>query len=146
MRSEGKTGSLLISAFFVFAGIVTLWDTQNYTDSDSQVFPQTVSIVLIVCATISLVMTLLKGEEDSGFGDGIWWRRALLIASLLIACFLMPYVGFLLSGIVAFAGGLIAAMHDRWSGKTGLIYGLSGLVVMSAFYALFRYVLLVPLP
>lgn len=146
MRSEGKTGSLLISAFFVIAGIITLWDTQKYTDADSQVFPQAVAIVLIICATLTIVVTLLRNDDTGGFGNGIWWRRCLLVASLLLACFLMPHVGFLLSGAVAFAGGLIAAMHDRWTLKNGLTYSLSGLVVMSAFYSLFKYALLVPLP
>ena len=146
MRSEGKTGSLLISAFFVLAGIITLWDTQSYTDTDSQVFPQAVAVALIVCAGLTLIVTLLRGGDGGGFGEGIWWRRALLIASLLGACFLMPYVGFFLSAIAAFAGGVVAAMHDRWTLKTVLIYNISGLAVMGVFYSLFRYVLLVPLP
>jgi len=146
MRIEGKIGSLIISTFFVFAGIVTLWDTQKYSDADSQVFPQTVAIILIICATLSLLQTLLQEEVGLGFGTGIWWRRVLLVLALLAACFLMPYIGFLLAGSVAFAGGLIAAMHDRWSLSTAAIFSLSGLVVMSAFYSLFRYVLLVPLP
>ncbi|EFL87491.1 tripartite tricarboxylate transporter TctB family protein [Ahrensia sp. R2A130] len=145
-QGGARTGSLLISSFFVVAGIVVLWDTQSYSDSDSQVFPQTVAIVLIICATISLLTSWLKGESEGGFGEGIWWRRVLLVASLLLACFLMPYIGFLLAGIVAFAGGLIAAMHDRWTITKALLYGGSGLVVMTAFYTLFRYVLLVPLP
>lgn len=146
MASQSKTGSLLISAFFVFAGIVTLWDAQSYTDIDSQVFPQTVAIVLIICASISFVTAFIQGDESEGFGTGTWWRRVLLIVSMLIACTAMPYIGFLLAGIVSFIGGLIAAMHDKWTIKSALIYGLSGLVIMSAFYTLFRFVLLVPLP
>ena len=77
MQNEVKVGSLVISAFFVLAGVITLWDTQSYTDADSQVFPQAVAIVLIICATLSLIMTLMRGGDGDGFGDGIWWRRAL---------------------------------------------------------------------
>lgn len=146
MHNQSKIGSLLISVFFVFAGIITLWDSQKYTDVDSQVFPQTVAIVLIICATIAFIMTFIRSDESEGFGDGTWWRRVLLILSLLAACAAMPYIGFLLSGIVSFIGGLIAAMHNKWTTKSALIYGLSGLVIMSAFYTLFRFVLLVPLP
>ena len=146
MYNQSKIGSLLISAFFVFAGIITLWDAQKYTDVDSQVFPQTVAIVLIICATIAFITSFIRGDESEGFGEGTWWRRVLLIISLLAACAAMPYIGFLLSGIISFAGGLIAAMHDKWSAKSAFIYGLSGLVMMSAFYTLFRFVLLVPLP
>ena len=146
MRTEGKTGSLFVSAFFVAAGLVTLWDTQSYSDSDSQVFPQAVAIALVLCAALTFVTTLMRGGDGGGFGDGIWWRRGLLIASLLGACLLMPAIGFLPSGVIAFAGGLAAAMHDDWTVRKFALYSISGLLVMSTFYALFRYVLLVPLP
>lgn len=146
METKGRTGSLVLSAFFVLAGVVTLWDTQSYSDADSQVFPQAVAIAMIVFAGMTLVMTFLRGGDGGGFGEGIWWRRVLLIVSLFAACFLMPIVGFLVAGTVAFAGGMIAAMHDDWTPKAAILYSLSGLAVMSAFYVLFRYVLLVPLP
>ena len=46
--SEGQIGSLAVSALMVLAGVVTLWDTQGYADRDSQVFPRTVAILLII--------------------------------------------------------------------------------------------------
>ncbi|MFU1476338.1 tripartite tricarboxylate transporter TctB family protein [Roseovarius sp. C7] len=144
--SEGQIGSLTISALMVLAGVVTLWDTQAYADRDSQVFPQTVATLLIITALGSLVWRLLHPSDNGGFGGGIWWRRILLVAALFACAFTMPMLGFLASGAIAFAGGLIAAMHDRWDMRTALIFGLSGAVVMTAFYALFKFVLLVPLP
>mgnify|MGYP001363101538 CR=1 FL=1 len=72
---EGQIGSLLVSLFFIFAGLVTLYDTTAYTDRDSQVFPQTVAIILVVTATISLIARFLKPSLEGGFGTGIWWRR-----------------------------------------------------------------------
>ena len=41
---QGRLGSLIVTAFFFIAGIVTLYDTTSYSDTDSQVFPQTVAI------------------------------------------------------------------------------------------------------
>lgn len=145
-NSQGQMGSLLVSFFFVIAGVVTLYDTTGYTDRDSQVFPQTVAIILIITASISLVTRFLKPSDEGGFGDGVWWRRCLLIAAMFLACFTMPYLGFLPAGAIAFAGGLIAAMHDRWSVGTVLLYWGSGAVTMVAFFSLFKFVLLVPLP
>lgn len=145
-NSQGQMGSLLVSAFFVIAGVVTLYDTTGYSDRDSQVFPQTVSIILIITAGISFVTRFLKPSDEGGFGDGIWWRRCLLIVTMFLACFAMPYFGFLPAGAIAFAGGLIAAMHDRWSAGTVLLYWSAGAVVMVAFFSLFKFVLLVPLP
>ena len=87
---------------------------------------------MIVFASMTLVMTFLRGGDGGGFGEGIWWRRGLLIISLFAACFLMPIVGFLVAGTVAFAGGMIASMHDNWTPKTAILYSLSGLAVMNA--------------
>lgn len=146
VKSEAQLGSLIISAMFVLAGVVTLFDTLSYTDRDSKVFPQTVAIILIVCASISFVMRFIKPSDEGGFGQGIWWRRVLLILTMVLTCLAMPVVGFLPAGIIAFAGGLIAAMHDRWTLVNIIIYCGSGVIVMVMFYTLFKFVLHVPLP
>lgn len=145
-KSQGQIGSLLTSAFFVLAGVVTLYDTTGYSDRDSQVFPQTVAIILILTAGISFIARFLRPSDEGGFGTGVWWRRCLLIVTMLLSCLAMPYVGFLPAGAIAFAGGLIAAMHDNWSKSTALLYWGAGAVIMVAFFALFKFVLLVPLP
>ena len=144
--SEGQLGSLIISAMFVLVGVVTLYDTLSYTDRDSQVFPQTVAIILIICASISFIVRFIRPADEGGFGQGIWWRRVLLISTMVLTCVIMPIVGFLPAGVVAFAGGLIAAMHDRWTLSNILIYWGSGGVIMVVFYTLFKFVLHVPLP
>lgn len=144
--SHAQLGSLLVSAFFVIAGIVTLYDTTSYTDRDSQVFPQAVAIILIVTAGISLIIRFLKPSDEGGFGSGVWWRRVLLVLTMLLACFVMPYIGFLFAGAIAFAGGLIAAMHERWSLRTLLVYWGSGAIILMVFYSIFKFVLYVPLP
>lgn len=145
-KSQGHIGSLLVSALFVVAGVVTLYDTMGYSDRDSQVFPQTVAIILIITAAISFITQFLKPSDEGGFGSGIWWRRCLLIISMFLACFAMPVVGFLPAGAIAFAGGLIAAMHDRWTPSNLLLYWGSGAVIMIAFFSLFKFILHVPLP
>lgn len=145
-KSQGHIGSLIVSALFVIVGFVTLYDTTSYTDKDSQVFPQTVAVVLIITAAISFITRFLKPSDEGGFGRGIWWRRVLLVGTMFLTCFAMPLIGFLPAGIIAFAGGLIAAMHDRWSSKTAALYWGCGAVIMVTFYALFKFVLHVPLP
>lgn len=145
-NSQGQMGSLLVSAFFVVAGVMTLYDTTGYSDRDSQVFPQTVAIILIITASISFVTRFLKPSDAGGFGDGIWWRRYLLIATMFLARLAMPHIGFLPAGPIAFARGLNAPMHDHWSAGTVLLNWGAGAVVMVAFLALFKFVLLVQLP
>ena len=146
MKSGGQIGSLLASLFFICAGLITLYDTTSYTDRDSQVFPQTVAIILVVTATVSFIARFLKPSDEGGFGTGIWWRRVLLIMAMFLMCFLIPKIGFLPAGAVAFSGGLIAAMHECWRAKTLILYPVSGAVVITASYVLFKFVLYVPLP
>ncbi len=143
---HGNLGSLVLSAFFVFAGIMVLYDTTGYSDSDSKVFPQTVATVLIVFSVIAFVSGLLRPLDEEGFGNGSWWRRFALVVTMLLACFAMPYIGFLAAGAIAFAGGLISAMHDHWTPGKLVLYWGSGAVIMAAFYAVFKFALLVPLP
>ncbi|MDA8645641.1 tripartite tricarboxylate transporter TctB family protein, partial [Amylibacter sp.] len=97
-------------------------------------------------AGTSLVTRLLKPSNEGGFGEGIWWRRVLFISAMFITCFAMPIIGFLASGVIAFTSGLIAAMHDKWSFRTVLIYGCSGAIIMVSFFILFKFILFVPLP
>lgn len=139
-------GSLIVSIFFVLAGFLTLYDTTSYSDVDSSVFPQAAAILLIICAMVSTIQNFLRPQADEGFGPGSWWRRLLLVIAMLLTCFAMPYIGFLFAGLIAFVGSMIAAMHDRWSAKTAIIYMGSGVLIMVGFYVLFRYALLVPLP
>ncbi|GAW36677.1 tripartite tricarboxylate transporter TctB family protein [Roseovarius sp. A-2] len=143
---DGHIGSLVISVLFVIMGIIALYDTTGYSDRDSQVFPRTVAILMILTAGLSFVTRFLHPRESGGFGTGTWWRRILLIVTMFAGCLAIPHIGFLASGVIAFAGGLIAAMHDRWTLMTAMLYAGSGAAIMIAFFSLFRYVLHVPLP
>lgn len=140
--------SLLISAFFVLAGFVTLYDSLSYTDRDSQVFPQTVAVIMILAASVACLQWFSRSivHHEEGFGEGVWWRRLLIIASMLFACYLISITGFLWASLVAFAGGMVAAMHNRWSLPTLGLYGGSGVLTIGVFYALFKFALHVPLP
>ena len=145
-KSNAQIGSLVITALFVIVGVITLYDTTSYTDRDSQVFPQTVAIVLIITAGLSLIIQFLRPDDEAGFGTGIWWRRILMIVTMFLTCFAIPITGFLIAGTIAFTGGLITAMHDKWAAKTALLYFSSGAVILIAFFSLFKFILHVPLP
>lgn len=145
-KNNGQIGSLVISAFFVVVGAITLYDTTSYTDRDSQVFPQTVAIILVITAAVSFITRFLKPSSSGGFGRGVWWRRILLITAMFVTCLLIPVIGFLPASLVAFAGGLIAAMHERWTSANLFLYWGSGVLIIMSFFLLFKFVLYVPLP
>ncbi|WP_420408482.1 tripartite tricarboxylate transporter TctB family protein [Hoeflea sp.] len=139
-------GTLLIAAIFVGLGLLTLYDVSGYSDTDSVVFPTFVAYALILLSVLVIIYSWLKPNLENGFGSGKWWRRLLLVASMIAACLMMPYTGFLPATAVAFAGSLIAARHEGWDAKSGAVFAVSGAVIMAAFYALFRFALNVPLP
>ena len=145
-HSGGHIGSLIVSALFVIAGFVALYDTNSYTDSDSQVFPRTVAIVMIITAAIAFITQFLKPTAEEGFGRGVWWRRILFVVAMFLTCAFMPHIGFLPASLIGFFGGLFSAQHGRWSIKLFIVYCGAGLLIMAAFFVLFKYVLLVPLP
>ncbi len=145
-KNKKDIGSLIVASFFIFVAVMTFYDTTQYSDLDSKVFPRACAIVLLIFSVLTIVWEFTKPSSSEGFGNGYWWRRIVLVVTMLIACVAMPYITFLPAGMIAFAGGLIAAMHDRWSRRTLLLYWGSGLVIIIAFYAIFHYVLHVPLP
>lgn len=148
-HTEPKThiGSIVVSVFFILVGLVTLYDATSYSDIDSKIFPQTVAIILILCACIALAKSIISSSTtDEGFGRGVWWRRIVLVASMILACIFMPSIGMLAAAGLAFAGGLISAMHHRWTIGKFILYTSIGITVICLFYSLFRFILLVPLP
>ena len=142
----GRTGTLIIASFFVLVGVITLCDTTTYSDMDAKVFPRAASVVLIVSAITIIVFNLLRPVNEPGFGQGAWWRRVLLVTCMLVAALVMPQAGFLPAAAIAFFGAMVAAMHARWTLLTVAQYTGAGIVIMVGFYALFRFVLNVPLP
>jgi hypothetical protein len=139
-------GTLLIAGLFVALGLITLEDVTGYSDTDSIVFPSFVAYALIFMSVLVIIYSWLKPSSDNGFGKGDWWRRLLLVASMIAACLIMPYAGFLPATAIAFAGSLIAARHEGWNVRSGVVFAGSGAVIMAGFYALFRFALSVPLP
>lgn len=139
-------GTLIIACVFIGLGLITLYDVTTYSDSDSIVFPRFVAYALIACSVLVLIVSWLKPSPKNGFGDGVWWRRLLLVASMIVCCLVMPVAGFLPATAIAFVGGLLAARHEGWDIRSAVVFGVSGLFIMAAFYALFRFPLGVPLP
>lgn len=145
-KSRKDIGTLVIASLLVALGLLTLYDTTGYSDSDSIVFPTFVAYALILGSLTVIIHCWLRPNPELGFGAGDWWRRLLLVASMIVACLVMPFSGFLPATAIAFAGSLVAARHEGWDVKSALVFALSGAVIMAGFYVLFRFALSVPLP
>tara|TARA_B110000503_G_scaffold24015_1_gene37794 strand:- start:9282 stop:9767 length:486 start_codon:yes stop_codon:yes gene_type:complete len=145
--NKGSTrGSILVASLLIVIGFITLYDAASYTDIDSKIFPQTAAIALILFAALAIGKQIIQPSMVSGIEPGVWWRRIMLVSSMLLSCALMPYTGLLIACILTFIMGLIASMHDQWSQRKAIIYFICGFTIMVCFYTLFKFVLHVPLP
>lgn len=142
-------GGIWLPCVFIIIALGALWDTTNMLDSDSYVFPRAIAIAMIALNLLLIGRALLKmpsGQEEKHPTGGSTNRRVSLIAGMLISCVLMPYLGFLLSGIITFMLLMVVSMYDEWTAKLKIIYPLVALSLVVGFYLLFSKLLLVPLP
>ncbi len=139
-------GGMVVAAVFVLVGVLALWDTLDYADADSYVFPRTVAGSLIVFCIASIVWNLARPPDRVQRGPESTMRRVGLVIVLLVAALSMPYLGFLLSGLAAFMAIMLLAMYDPWTRARVFVYPLVGTAIVLGFYFLFNKVLLVPLP
>jgi putative tricarboxylic transport membrane protein len=139
---------MVAAAAFILLAALALWDTTTMTDSDSYVFPRTVAIAMIAFCLLYVVWQLIRpGAADGEAGSGgSTPRRVGLITAMLGSTVLMPWLGFVISGLGAFGAITMVAMYDRWTQRRVLVYPLVGLAIVVGFYALFARLLLVPLP
>lgn len=150
MSTENRTdiATPIFAALFIAVGALVLWDTTTYADADSYVFPRTVAIIMIGLCILLVLRWLLFGRradlEEQPSGSFV--RRVVLVLAMIGAALAMPYIGFLISGFLAFGIIMLAAMYDPWTPFRLVVYPLAGLAIVLGFYLLFSYTLQVPLP
>jgi hypothetical protein len=139
---------MLMAVVFIFVAAFALWDTTNMADADSYVFPSAVAIAMIVFSIALIVWNLIypSGSNGESMPGASTSRRVALVAAMLISTALMPYLGFLISGVAAFAAIMLVAMYDPWTRYRKVVYPLVCVGVVVGFYTMFAKVLLVPLP
>lgn len=144
----------LMAALFAGLGAIVIWDTLSYTDADSYVFPRTIALVMIGLSVLLVIQWLLGWDRKSEAETSVAAspatqsipRRLALVAAMIGAALLMPFLGFLITGLLAFAIILVAAMYDPWTPYRAIVYPISGAIIVAGFYVLFSQVLKVPLP
>lgn len=141
-------GGMLMAVVFIVLAAFALWDTTTMADADSYVFPRAIAVAMIVFSIALIVWNLVRPSSDDRVTDigASTPRRIGLVAAMLIATGLMPYAGFVLSGVVVFGAIMWIAMYDRWTRFRLVVYPVVGVGIVLGFYAIFAKVLLVPLP
>lgn len=147
-RVDHDLPGTITAIVFIAVACLALWDTTNMVDADSYVFPRAIAIAMIVFSLVLIFWNLARPRpaEKKELDTGSYPRRIGLVVAMFASTLLMPYIGFLLSGICAFIALTLAAMFDPWTPSRRLTYPLIGIVVVIGFYTLFAKVLQVPLP
>lgn len=151
VQTKRDVGGMVCAALFILVGVACLYETTQMTDPDSYVFPRMVIAGLMGLSLVLLVTSLLKPppqvieEAESGLRPSNA-RRILLVASMMGAALLMPFVGFLLSGLGAFIALMLLAQYDPWTKAKLLLYSVVSLAIVCGFFGVFSYLLNVPLP
>jgi len=147
-RKTGDIGGTVISCLFILLAAISIWDTTSMLDSDSYVFPRAIAIALIVFSIMLIVWNLLHPDEEAKQQrqNESTPRRVLLVLLMLLSCFVMPWLGFLLSGVITFGLLMLVSMYHEWDPRKRIIYPLIAIAIVVGFYTLFSKLLLVPLP
>lgn len=145
---QRDTSSIVMACLFIFMAVVFLWDTTNMLDSDSSVFPRAVAIAMIVLSLLLIVWHLIKPRKKGNisFPEASTVRRVALVAAMLIGCLAMPWLGFLIPGMLTFLSLMFIAMYDRWTPQRMVLYPIIAVAIVVGFYTLFGNLLQVPLP
>lgn len=123
----------------------------SYTRGLSKLGAIFVNYVLVILGALS-VMTIIKGfikPERIAFFESAIERNNIMagLSILIVYLALMPFIGFLPSSYLFFlVMNLYLAEGKRFSTRNIVISVIMSVLVVTAFYLIFRYVLLVPLP
>jgi hypothetical protein len=133
------------AAVFILVGILAIWHSGEFSALGA-VFPRTIAAAMIVFASVYIAQALLRPQAPPARPAGSRWRRSALIAVLLAWSFLFERIGFLATSVLAYAAILMIANYDRWTPRLALAYTAVGALVLGGLYAIFQFLLQVPLP
>ena len=143
-------GGVVVALMLIVVAIIALWDTTHMVDPDSFMFPRAVAASLIGFSTLFILIQIIAPyagtNDEEGLAGGSNLRRTGLVSIMVVSSALMPWLGFLISGVVAFIVIMLLAMYDEWTPRLRLVFPLVGVTIVIGFYFLFAELLLVPLP
>lgn len=139
--TPGAIGSVLL----IGVGVAALIFSSEFSDLGA-VFPRAIGGLLVAMGVLYLVFYALGRTQRAAPAAGSNLRRAGVAVVMLAWAFALPAMGFLASSAIAFVLLLMLANHERWTMRTVLLYGATGVLVLGGLYALFKHALQVPLP
>ncbi|MBC7326340.1 MAG: tripartite tricarboxylate transporter TctB family protein [Moorella sp. (in: Bacteria)] len=133
----------LAGIIFLIIGLLALYGARELSHLGG-VFPRTASMLVIFFSVLLLINSLRDGKPVEKIKDPGYIITVTILAIIYIA--IMPYLGFLLTSIVFIS--LMAWMlnSNRQRGSAVFLAIVAGASISIGFYAVFSYILSVPLP
>lgn len=130
---------------FIAIGALALYHSREFTPLGA-VFPRTMAIAMMLLSVVYIAMVLLRPTGAPPAPGGSNFRRAALVAVMVAWSLALERVGFLTTSVVAYALIMLIANYDRWTPARAVGHVAAGAIVLGSLYAIFRFVLQVPLP
>ena len=135
---------LAVACGCIALGGYVLWEAQSFTRF-AAIFPRGVALVMMLAAAAWIGMVLIARAPPSPTPGGSLWRSLGLIGVAVAWAALIPVLGFLVASVLGFLAAMLLAKYDGWSPRQWLGYAIIAGAVVGAVYALFRFLLHVPL-
>lgn len=144
-RHGPDVGGIVGCAIAIVTGLLAWYYAGDFSAMGA-VFPRTVAATMVLLAGVYIAVALLRPGARTRPEPGSVWRRVALVVVMAAWSLLLEKVGFLATSVACYAAILVIANYDRWTPRMAVVYTLAGAAVLGGLYAIFRFVLLVPLP
>jgi hypothetical protein len=137
---------LLVGIFSLVFTAVFFWSTRDITWL-SAIYVNYVLVILAVLSVLEIVKGMVKPERITFF-ESVMERNNILTGLVILVSYLilLPILGFLPSSYLFFLVMTLYLSEERFTTSNILISVALAFVIVTVFYLIFRYVLLVPLP
>ncbi|WP_366924431.1 tripartite tricarboxylate transporter TctB family protein [Metallumcola ferriviriculae] len=143
MVNRNTIFSLLIIIFAIGA----IFEVQEL-GTDSRIFPQVISVILIILSLLHLVKHARIKPIQGFFGDAVISRLIIMALGMIFYVFGVKYLGFTAASVI-FLSFFMWYFHIRRKvgGMRILLFSvILSVVITLTFYGIFQYLFLIPLP
>jgi putative tricarboxylic transport membrane protein len=133
------------AAILIVIAAMAIYHSKEFSPLGS-VFPRTIGAAMILFSGAYILVALARPQPAKLPERGSPWRRTLLVVVMIAWAVLLEPVGFLSTSVFAFTAIMLIANYHRWTPRRAVAYAVSGAIVLGGLYAIFRFVLQVPLP
>jgi hypothetical protein len=148
MISKSRVLNISGSLVFIALGIYIILAAQTF-ENLGKVTPVFIGSGIIALSVLLIATELFSRSSIPKIEniEGSFMRRIIFVGLMILWVAFLPYLGFLISGIIAFA--LISAAvprNEKWSLPPFCLHAAAGVVTTVGFWLLLTNLLNVPLP